>query len=49
MKISKYLLYIKHIDVMENNSGSTNQNPLWEVFEWQMQNHPEIYNQGKKQ
>ena len=49
MKISKYLLYIKHIDGMENNSGSTNQNPLWEVFEWQRQNYPEIYNLGKKQ
>ena len=34
---------------MENNSGSTNQNPLWGVYEWQMKNYPEIYNLGKKQ
>ena len=34
---------------MENNSGSTNQNLLWEVYEWQKQNYPEIYNLGKKQ
>lgn len=34
---------------MENNSGSTNQNLLLEVYEWQRQNYPEIYNLGKKQ
>ena len=34
---------------MENNSGSTNQNPLLEVYEWQRQHYPEIYNLGKKQ
>lgn len=34
---------------MENNSGSTQKNFFWEIYEWQRQNHPEIYNQGKKQ
>ena len=34
---------------MENNSGSTNQNLLLKVYEWQRQNYPEIYNLGKKQ
>ena len=47
MKISKYLLYIKHIDVMENNSGNTQQTPFWEEYEWQKQNYPEIYNLDK--
>ena len=49
MKINKYLLYIKHSDIMENNSANTYQNPFWEEFEWQKQNYPEIYNLGKKQ
>ena len=47
MKISKYLLYIKHSDIMENNSGNTYQSPFWEEFEWQKQNYPEIYNLDK--
>ncbi len=47
MKINKYLLYIKHSDIMENNSGNTYQNPFWEEYEWQKQNYPEIYNLDK--
>lgn len=47
MKINKYLLYIKHSDIMENNSGKTYQNPFWEECEWQKQNYPEIYNLDK--
>ena len=47
MKINKYLLYIKHSDIMENNSGNTQQNPFWEECEWQKQNYPEIYNLDK--
>ena len=34
---------------MENISGHTQQNFFWEIYQWQKENHPEIYKQGDKQ
>ena len=34
---------------MEQTSGNTQKDIFREIVEWQMQNYPEIYNQGKKQ
>lgn len=33
---------------MENQSGNTQQSFFKEIYEWQLQNHPEIYNKGDK-
>ena len=34
---------------MEQTSGNTQKDIFKEIVEWQMKNHPEIYNQSKKQ
>ena len=31
---------------MEQNSGSTNQNFFWEIYQWQKEHHPELYKNG---
>ena len=31
---------------MENVSGMTNQNTFWEIYQWQKEQHPEIYKNG---
>ena len=34
---------------MENTSGKTQQDFFKEIYEWQKQQHPEIYKQDSKQ
>ena len=34
---------------MENTSGTTKQDFFMEIYKWQKEQHPEIYNEGKKQ
>jgi hypothetical protein len=32
---------------MEQNSGSTDQNFFWEIYQWQKEHHPELYKNGE--